>query len=335
MADRVIVVGVRRGRERVPISEVMQMVGRAGRKHDGKACRADIIVEEDDIEDVEQEMKSGSSLTVNSSLNSVEELAFHMLPEICNGVVKDVAGAERWYSKSFGAFQGKTPKFDNVFAELLEAEAIKETQTGFMPTELGMISSRLYFNPADVRAWRENFGTIFKMGLEREDLAIAWALGGVPCTRVSGDFGKHWHVVGECKGNMPLGLDMVDGTSITVTLWWSAIGGPSVGKMRSQMLGLRDNFGRIYQALVGIDQNIAHWGMREFFDELLVRVHKGIPEVLAELCKLPGITKSRAAYLNDMGIRCEEDIKDNIVSFGDDIDEDFTQALRNIANGVR
>ena len=335
MADRVIIVGVRRGRERVPTSEITQMTGRVGRRQDGQTCRADIIVEEDDFEDVEQEMNSGVSMIVNSALSSVDKLAFHLLPEICSGTIKSIGDAEKWYGKSFGAFQGKSPKFDKIFKILMESEAIKETPFGFEPTEMGTLSSRLYFNSSDVKAWRDNFGTIFRMGLEREDLAVAWALGNVPCTRISGDFGKHWYVVGECKGNMPIGLDIAEGTSITTTLWWSAIGGPSVGKMRNQMLGLRDNFGRIYQALIGIDQDVSRWGMREFFDELLVRVRKGIPVVLAELCKLPNITKGRADYLYNMGVSSAEDIKDNIDNFGDDIDEDFTQALRSIANGVR
>ncbi len=35
MADKVIVVGAKRGNERVPSSEIMQMIGRAGRRHDG------------------------------------------------------------------------------------------------------------------------------------------------------------------------------------------------------------------------------------------------------------------------------------------------------------
>lgn len=335
MADRVIVVGVRRGRERVPISEVTQMVGRAGRTHDGRACRADIIVEEDDFDDVQADMESGKSMIVNSSLTSVEAVSFHLLPEICSGSVKSLMDADKWYSKSFGAFQGKKPKLEKVLEKLKESEAIKDTPIGFMATELGLISSRLYFHPGDVKAWRDNFGTIFKMGLECDDLAVAWALGSVPCMRASGDFGKHWYVVGECKGNMPLGLEIVEGTSITVTLWWSAIGGPAVGKMRNQMLGMRDNFGRIYHALIGIDQSMSHWGMKDFFDELLVRVNKGIPSILADLCKLPGITKNRAAYLYNMGVRDAEGVKDIINSLDDDIDEGFVQALRSIANGVR
>lgn len=334
MADRVIVVGVRRGKENLPISEITQMVGRAGRSHDNRSCRADIIVEEDAFDNLKASMESNENMIVRSSLNSVDELAFHILPEICDGGVRNIVDAEKWYSKSLGAFQGKKPKLEKVLNKLMESEAIKETPVGFMATDLGLISSRLYFHPGDVRAWRDNFSTIFRMGLEHDDLAVAWALGSVPCTRASGDFDKYWYVVGECKGNMPLGLEIAEGTSITITLWWSAIGGPAVGKMRNQMLGMRDNFGRIYHALVGIDQNMAHWEMKDFFDDLLVRIRRGIPSTLSDLCKLPGITKNRAAYLYNMGVRDADGIKDVINSL-DDIDEGFIQTLRSIANGVR
>ena len=45
MADRVIVVGARRGGHRVPAAEIRQMVGRAGRKHHEEVCHADIVLD--------------------------------------------------------------------------------------------------------------------------------------------------------------------------------------------------------------------------------------------------------------------------------------------------
>ena len=335
MADKVIVVGVKRGNERVPSSEIMQMIGRAGRRHDGGTCHADIIVEEDYLADIEADMVSDTSFEVNSHIGTPEALAFHLLPDICDEEVTTLEGVKKWHSKTFGAFQGQKGVFDPALDLLRASGAIQDTPDGFVATKLGHIASKLYFNPADIRAWQENFSMVFDMGLETDDLAIAWALGNVPVTRMAGDFGKHWEVVSDCKGNIPPGLDTLEGSTTTIVLWWSAIGGPSVGKMRNQMLSLRDDFGRIHKALLNLDEDVAHWEKEDFFNDLRNRVYRGIPSFLAELCKIPGITKNRADYLYNAGVRDRDDIVEMADSLEGEVDDKFLDVLKAVANGVR
>jgi hypothetical protein len=196
------------------------------------------------------------------------------------------------------------------------------------------VASTLYFNAADVLAWKNNFSMVFEMGLETDDFAIAWALGNVPVTRSAGDFGKHWEVVGECKGNIPPGLEVMQGSTTTIVLWWSAIGGPSVGKMRNQMLHLRDDFGRLHRALIALDE-VYGWEKEDFFNELKNRVYRGIPSFLAELCKIQGITKSRADYLYNAGVRDRGDIAEMVDNLEGEIDDKFMEVLKAVANGVR
>jgi replicative superfamily II helicase len=332
MADRVIVVGVRRGHERITASEISQMVGRAGRKHGGGICQTHILAEDDDYDDVVFEMSDKDSFKVESKFDSLDGLVFHILPDICNGLVRNPDEAKEWYRRSFASFQGKKVNFDKVFSYLEKTGAIKKDSDGFAATVVGDVATKLYFHPADVGAWRDNFSTLFGMGMECDDLAVAWALGNVPIHRVSGDLGKQWHIVSECKGNMPPGLDMDDGTSVTISLWWCALCGPSVGKMRNQMLSLRDDFGRIENALISLDKRETKWGMTDFFEDLEARMRRGIPSVLSELCKLPKISKNRAAYLYNMGVRDVAGIREIVGSIGDEVDEDFLQALRNIAS---
>jgi replicative superfamily II helicase len=335
MADKVIVVGVKRGNERVSSSEIMQMIGRAGRKHDGGTCQAEIIVESDCYSDVESEMVSDTSFDVKSHIGSPEWLAFHVLPDICENLVTTPEKMQEWYSKTLGAFQGQKGYFDQAIALLRASEAILDTPEGFVATSLGKIASRLYFNPADVKAWKDNFSIVFETCLETDDLAIAWALGNVPITRMAGDFGKHWEVVSDCKGNIPPGLEIMEGSTTTIVLWWSAIGGPSVGKMRNQMLNLRDDFGRIHKALIELDKEVAHWEREDYFNELKQRVAKGIPSFLSDLCKIPGITKSRADYLYNAGVRDRSDIVEMADSLEGEVDSSFLEVLKAVANGLR
>lgn len=334
MADRVIVVGTTRNKQRVPTSEIKQMVGRAGRKHKKETCYATVIVEEENAEEVKHEMEGGESMSVLSTLGNSEVLAFHILPEVCTGEVSDSQSAAKWYSRSFAAFQGIDPKFDKVFNFLLESDAIRMTGDKIEPTPTGKIASRLYLHPADIWAWKRNFSTVFEYDLEGEDLAVAWALGSVPVMRMSGDFGKNWDVVRMCKDGIPPGLDIMEGTVITTTLWWNVLGGPSVGKMRNQALTLRRDSGRVFRALKMIDEDVAHWDMTDFFDSLESRCKKGIPIELADLCKLPGITKGRARYLQSIGVTDVDGIRESLDSLEEEIDPDFMRSLRDIANGV-
>ncbi|MHC4537228.1 MAG: hypothetical protein ACYS6K_25075, partial [Planctomycetota bacterium] len=78
MADRVIVVGTKRGRSSVPVSEIQQMCGRAGRSHFGLSGIANVIVEESRAVEVQQEMESAESLNVHSQISDIDNMSFHL-----------------------------------------------------------------------------------------------------------------------------------------------------------------------------------------------------------------------------------------------------------------
>ena len=339
MADRVIVVGATRGRQRVPTLEIKQMVGRAGRRHSQDACRATVVVSEENVAEVEAEMDQNESFVVRSSLCDSESLAFHVLPEIVSGRVIGLESAKKWYARSLARFQNHESdpdgNFDLAFGLLEKFEAIERSDDKVKPTKMGEISSRLYLHPADVWAWRRNFTAIFDLGIEDDDLAVSWAMGTVPVMRMRGDFGKYWPVVEECKGNIPLGLDIVPGTVITVTLWWYVLGGPPVGNMRSQAMALYKDAGRICRALAWINRDVEDWDMEKFFQELETRCLKRIPSDLAELCKLPKISKGRARFLYNMGIMNVETISESLKNLKGEIDDSFYQALKDISDGAR
>jgi replicative superfamily II helicase len=335
VADTVIVVGVRRNRERVSASEIRQMIGRAGRRHDGGTSRAIVVVEEEDEADVRQEVSDVESIKVVSAMTDTDIVAFHLLPEVCSGTFVDTKDAEEWYSRGFRAFQGGKVDVTKAFNRLIELEAI-QGDSGYSPTQLGKIASRLYFHPGDIKAWRDNFSQVFDMGLECDDVAIAWALGNVPVTRMGGDFGNHWEAVELCRAALPLGIEVTKGCITTITLWRYVLGGPPVGKMRNAALTLRADAARICRALAEIDKKDTGWGMDDFFEELAWRLKRGIPENILTLCRLEGITKSRALWLYNGGVRGRQDIPNFIQNMDEDeVDEAFMKVLRDLANGVR
>ena len=113
------------------------------------------------------------------------------------------------------------------------------------------------------------------------------------------------------------------------------MGGASAGKLRNQMLELRDDIGRIKRALVRIDKEFAKWDRGDFFDEMEIMVRKGISVELVSLCKLPGITKGRADFLYNSGAKDAESIEGILGNIDDDLDDPFRAALKGIVDGIR
>jgi replicative superfamily II helicase len=335
MADVVIVVGTKRGNEAVPAIEIKQMVGRAGRKHGGDACLAHVIVEDERAADIQSSLEQGTNMEVKSPFGTTDGLYFHLMPEIAAGRITDVITAESWFSRSLAASQGVKVKFQKVFDKMEKEGAITQVHGVLRPTKVGIIASDLYFHPGDVQSWKDNFTRLFELGLENDNAAIAWSLGTRTHTKCQGDFGSHRYVIEEFKSALPMGLDLEEGTVIQVVLWWCAMGGPPSGRLRNQMLELKDDIGRIKRALVRLDKEVTKWGRVEFFDDLEIMVRKGVTVDLVNLCKLPGITKGRADFLYNNGARDAESIEGILSNIEDELDEPFLEALKGIIDGVR
>jgi len=308
LADRVIIVGVTRHGEAIPIGDLKQMGGRCGRGHETGDCSVDIVAEECSAGDVEDGIV-GANPEVKSIFGNSDLTAFHLLPEICSGNVFDEVSFGEWAARSFFVFDNGRFSWARVLDSLMESEAVVEVAGRIMPTNLGKIASAFYFHSADVCAWKENFSEVFRLGLENDDVAVVWALGNVSFHRKSGDFGKHRVVMEQYRDNLPVGLEIQKGCLVTATLWWHVFGGPSVGIMRNQSIELKDDFGRIHRVLVELDRKDTHWDMIDFFDELLSRSRRAISSELSSLFKIAGMTKGKATALYEMGIKTVDEIR--------------------------
>jgi len=329
VADKVVIVGARRGNTRVEISELSQMMGRAGRKHDGNSYPVDIIVEESDAEHVENGLADDSGMNVNSSLGDIDDLCFHVLGEIASGRIYDEQTAIKWFSRSLSSLQGGDFNPLDVFDSLDEIECIKKSGGRVMATPLGEISSTYYFHPADVFTWKSNFDELFDQGLENDEVAPAWALGSIPFGRATGDLDRHRHVVGDCINRIPAGLSPMDGSLVNITLWWHCLGGPPVGKMKSVAMDMKKDFGRIRTMLNALDYKVAKWEMTDYFDDLELRVNMAIAPELLELCKLPGISKGMASYLYNAGITGLEELDESYGNFEGEVSDKFWNTILN------
>ena len=324
MSDVVIIVGTKRGKEDVPFSEISQMIGRAGREH-GKDGIAYIISEDRDV-DISNEQN-----VANSSLNTVDMVAFHLLPEICLGTVRSIKDANDWYSMTLAYKQGKRIDINEVLKYLIDNRAIHDT---IEPTVLGSVSSSMYLNPAAVRQWVDNFDMLFYEGLENNDGAIAWALGNNPYYKASCGFIDNSEIVETCKDMIPRQLHVTTGCVIGVTIWFGTLGIVSCGKMKNNVLSFRDDIGRICKCMVNIDNDRSRWGKNEFFDELIWRVKRGIPKALISLCRIKGVTKGMAQFLDSKGIHSLKEIRENMDSLSCELNEDQIEEIKRVAYGL-
>jgi replicative superfamily II helicase len=326
MAERVIIVGLRRAGSLIPSNELRQMMGRAGRSHDGEGV-VELIVNVED-EGVIHEMTSQGAMTVSSSFSNPDMLAMSLMPEIDKGKIDSLESALVWCARSFC----DEPQVEKALKLLREVKAIEDNPNGtFKSTYLGTCSAKFYFHPADIYAWANNFTHLFGMGLESHDVAPAWALGNVPFERIVGDLGKRREIASECRAKMPFGLEVMGGSMINVICWWYLIGGPSPGQIRLASLERRRGFGRYKAVLDCLNKNIG-WGMDDFFNELELRVSKGISTHLVTLCRLSGINKTRADYLYNLGIKSQDDFDFSLLTrLDEEIDDDFKEAIRKIA----
>jgi replicative superfamily II helicase len=324
MSDRVILVGLRRGGTLVPASEIKQMIGRAGRSHNSTGL-VQIIVEERD-EGIVNELCEGENIIVESSMSDVDLLASSILPEICNGEIKNFSDAQGWCSRSFCL----RPPIEKAIVLLKEVEAITEIQNSYIATELGKCASCFYFHPADVFAWKNNFTMLFDMEIEHEEASAAWALGNIPYDRIIGDLGDNKGIAPECRNKLSFGLDVMKGSMINVVSWWYLMGGPPIGSLRFACLERRRNYGRVNSALNWLDTKCAGWNKAEYFSDLELRVMKGVIPELLPLCRLKGISKGRAEYLYSLGVKTRKDLAGVLNKIRDEIDVDFAQTIESL-----
>ena len=112
------------------------------------------------------------------------------------------------------------------------------------------------------------------------------------------------------------------------------MGGPPAGKLRNQMLELKDDIGRIRKALVRIAEDKG-WNKKDFFEDVETMVRKGISTNLLDLCKLPNITKGRAEFLYENGAYDESSLVGIMANIEDEVDVSFAEALKGIADEFR
>ena len=141
------------GQQRLPVGEVKQMLGRAGRPQYDTEGRGVLIaknsIEEDDI--IENYI-NGDIEEVTSHLGMEPVLRTHLLSLVATNFVFDLASLEEFFSKTFyaeqyGNLQELYSKIETILKELEEMKFIKSDEKRIFATPLGRRVSELYLDP--------------------------------------------------------------------------------------------------------------------------------------------------------------------------------------------
>lgn len=321
-ARRVIVTGVHRGLDVVENYDIWQMVGRAGRPRYDPVGDAYILVPENEknkyINKIKKNAKIKSTLLDYVGLETnphYKTLAFHLVAEIHSGNIKTKEGFQEWFQESLAHYQDVG--FDDEVIEktiglLLQYRAIKIVDGEYKCTPVGMIASLYYYSPFDVSDLRRNFHFIFDKKQEKNDFAVAMAMGNVDTFR--------WGVVSksereqmysfEAKVKKTFGENTFTISAIkTGYAYYNMLKGkrnnPAFAAIQSALTADLD---RTMQVINSVDTMSSGWKKKDWFKNLRLRLVYGVTPELVDLCQLPNVGQARAKRLYEKNIKTANDV---------------------------
>ncbi|PKK81286.1 MAG: hypothetical protein CVT47_03225 [Thermoplasmata archaeon HGW-Thermoplasmata-2] len=148
------------GRTPIPVLEIQQMMGRAGRPRYDKEGEAILIAKtEREAEAVKEHYINGSPENILSKLGNESALRTHVLSSIATRYVRTREDLKEFMSHTFYAMHsslwGIETTLDKVIEMLAENGMISETDGKFAPTLFGERVSDLYIDPLSAVAMRK------------------------------------------------------------------------------------------------------------------------------------------------------------------------------------
>lgn len=250
---------------------------------------------------------------VRSTLREHHRLGFHALGEIYAKHVRTRHDLTRWHSRSLAHLQAHPllPQQD-VPAVVRHLETLNMVYPGedfLRLTALGRVSALLYLEPLDVEMWRRNFNRVFRLGLEDDPEALAWALASVRSSQATGggqeteDLQNEW-----ARRLRALGLIPMTGAHLLVeAVHRCLVGTRGHARIGALMRAFRSDAGRILRGLRMIDEQHCRWNRHDLWDDLEGRLPSR---------KRRWVAKRRGDRREDDLALSVEDLRDGVVLAG-------------------
>lgn len=307
MADRVIIVDVRRANEELRPRDIQQMMGRSGRVHGDKDFSdVHLIVSNDDLYKWKKRLENSSSYEIKSNLNDVTTFAFHVISHIVRGIITNKESFYDWYNRTLDKFQRESrseeiPKYEDIAQELHNTGSAEyNPDTGEIKSKpLGKICAAYYFSPYDVRDWFANICELHRRDLFFNDACQAWALSNIKSAMEWDNEIIRMNTEELIDKILVNKLPIKKGITARLLATDCVLSGRrpkcdlpvfySVKNDMSRILTAWEAIGKISKKTIG---NIS-----SFIDVLKIRNQYGVPTRMTKIISLPGIGKTTAKVL--------------------------------------
>ena len=175
MIDKVVICGIKRGNQYITQNELLQSVGRCGRSYTSSG-QAIILSTSDEYEKANQ-MLFGKMKPIQSVMDQVQNVGFHVLPMIAKQVVKNEETYLSWYSKTLSFIQGKNVSYDDVKRYLIENECLLFFGDNIIVSELGDISNKFYYSPQRIKMLKDRLQEVYDSNHLNNIYALSWMFG--------------------------------------------------------------------------------------------------------------------------------------------------------------
>jgi replicative superfamily II helicase len=316
-ARRVVIVGVDRGMQKVANYDIKQMVGRSGRLGFDPRGDAYILVPESSRDEVVAMLQKQDEIR-SQLLENVgglhKTLAFHVVSEIHHGQVTTREAFHEWFQKSLAHYQDHEFDDDAVdrVIDLLQKKKCITIEGGeYKTTGIGAVASMFYFSPFDAADLVTNFKTLFHLNHEKNDLAVAVALGNLDGFRFGiankAEQTEMEPFVKQVEEKVGRTLGLTNGAYKAAYGYWLLMNGIDNSTFASYTATLRGDAERTMEVVTALDSLSAKWNKQDFLKTLRLRMSYGVQSHLVSLCQIPNIGKVRAEKLYKANIRSIDD----------------------------
>lgn len=300
MIDKVVICGTRRGNVLIPVGELKQSVGRAGRSY-YRSGEAIILANEVDYDYACQALEEQVP-SVQSSMHNVGELAFHILPYI--NQIENEDDFKSWYRRSLAYTQGVKADWGELIKYLTDMEMVADGNL----TKLGNVSVSKYFSPDRVVLMRDKMLEANANGNATETPVLAWMLSSHHIPIADADS----HKLSDYKGvAQSLGAYFQRGELAHGYVYYCIFNKLRPKWLKYQINAALEDLPRLISACSMI-ADIEQVPIQDKLNELLISSTKNIPVELAKIVGIFNLERKASAYeLYDLGIHTPDELVGN------------------------
>ena len=303
MIDKVLILGLRRGGEILPASEISQMVGRCGRSYT-ESGEATVVVPAED-EDGAWSILNSRPGAVRSRMGEVMEAAFHFLPEVKEGASSQKFSS--WFSRSLAFRQGACLTWEEVEQHLLSTGCARRSGEEIRLTDLGSLACECYLRPDHAFLIDSRVSSLPDIR-DLDALSLSWILAVDPVFKKLTEHPLFQEYVSSCAGRgLWFDSELQD---VSGFIWMCLLTGSRCREVSAEVKSFDRDLGRMLEfvrrvfSLHGQDASLS-------LEKMKVSVERKIPQELSELAlEFKDARRSILIELDSFGVRKKEDLID-------------------------